>query len=141
MKKLLATISLLMLPIACFAQVITPTPQSVNGGSTVCFASTDTSGTPKRCASWSLSSYPTVTMQITGTFSGTLNFEATSDGLTWFAVSARNLSTGTGATTTTSTGQYALSNTGILAFRVRGTGWGSGGANITLTRGTATGAP
>jgi hypothetical protein len=92
------------------------------------------------CASYNITNAPTVTMQITGTFTGTLTFEATADGLTWFTVSLVNLSTAALATTTTTTGQFADVNTGLVALRARATAAITGGANITLTRGTATAA-
>lgn len=123
--------------VTAHAQVLTPTPQTVAHAGTVCFQASDTSGTDRKCASWPMSQYPTVTMQVTGTFSGTITFEATADGQTWFAVDATNIATQVAATTTTSTGQFAIPNTGLVAFRARGSSWASGAANITLTRGVS----
>lgn len=126
---------LLTIPLFLSAQIIPPNTKSVSvvdSGAACSVAAA--------CAIWPVSAYPTVAMQITGTFTGTLTFEATGDNQTWFAVMATNLSTGAAATTTTTTGQYAISNVGLIAFRVRATAFASGGANISVTRGLASSA-
>ena len=60
---------------------------------------------------------PHVTMQITGTFSATLTFEASVDGQTWAAVDALKVSDGTLVATTTAPGLFAFTNTGLAAVR------------------------
>lgn len=73
-----------------------------------------------------------VTAQVTGTFSGTLQFELTVDGTNFVAVRATNLNTGTPATTTTAGGIFTLDAAGALVARVRSTAWSSGSATVTL---------
>jgi hypothetical protein len=116
-----------------FGQVIPPASQSI----TVIDSGTACVTAPAACATWDITTAPSVTMEITGTFTGTLTFEATAGGATWFSVAPINLSTGVAATTTTTTGQFSLTNSGLLRFRARATAAITGGANITLTRGTA----
>lgn len=120
------------------AQVVSPSPQTINAifgaDGVVCSQST----TSKSCASWGTLAYPTLVVQITGTFTGTLTFEGTADGLTWFTVRLVNLTSAAGATTASGTGQFAVINNGLVGLRLRASAWTSGGANITVTRGTAT---
>ncbi|MDQ3170233.1 MAG: hypothetical protein M3Q55_08865 [Acidobacteriota bacterium] len=88
------------------------------------------------CVTWNLPpAAVSVTAQITGTFTGTITFRASSDGQTYFDVAALNLSSRVAATTTTTTGQFALTNTGLVKVRACMTAYTSGGANIGLTRG------
>jgi hypothetical protein len=89
------------------------------------------------CALIPLSTMPSVTIQIVGTFSATLQFEGTSDGQTWGSVQASKLSDGTVATSTTTTGQYTVSNTGLQQVRVRCSSFVSGVASVTGVRGYA----
>lgn len=92
--------------------------------------------TAATCATFALLSTPVVTMNVSGTFSGTITWEGSSDGgNTYFTVSLVNLSTGTSATTTTSTGQYSLPNSGLTHIQARMTTWASGGANVSAIRG------
>jgi len=90
------------------------------------------------CATWPVGTAPTVTIQISGTFSAVLTFEGTADGATWFSLSATNLATGAAATTATATGQYSLSNPGLQRVRLRCTTYTSGGANVMAMGGRAT---
>jgi hypothetical protein len=100
------------------------------------------SGTPcsnaGTCATWTIPPNASVTFQLTGTMTSmTVTFEATSDNQTWFSVQPTKLSTGIASSTTTSTGQYALANTGFTRVRARCTTYASGGANISATVGPA----
>ncbi len=138
MMKWIASVGLWLLASVASAQILTPSPQgisAVSSGITVC-----TSG---NCAKWQVPvSAPTLTSQITGTMTSlTLTAEATADGQTWAAVLVQNLATGAWSSTATATGQFAIANTGIVGFRWRCTTFASGGANVTLTRGTASSRP
>lgn len=73
-----------------------------------------------------------VGVQLTGTFSGTLQFEMTIDGTNFVAVQATNVNTGSVATTATSTGIFRFDVVGALVVRVRSTAWTSGTATVTL---------
>jgi len=83
-------------------------------------------------ATWPIENAPSVTMAIGGTFSATLTFEATVDGLTWFAIGAVKLSDNTIVATTTATGLFGFTNTGLQAVRARCTAYTSGAANVSL---------
>lgn len=78
-----------------------------------------------------------ITLQVSGTFTGTLTFEATSDGANWKTVMLVNLADGTSATTTSTTGQFSFNNSGVLKVRARATAFASGMATVTATRGGA----
>lgn len=80
---------------------------------------------------------PSVTLQVSGTFIGTLTFEATSDGVNYFTASLTNLADMTQATTATAGGQWGFNNPGIIRLRARATAWTSGTANVAQTRGAA----
>ncbi len=122
----------LLVALPAAAQIVQPTQSiSVQDTGTQCA----TAGT---CAVWPLlNTSPSFTIQITGSFSGTLTFRGTADGFTYFDILATKVSTGVAATTTTTTGQFTFSNTGLLNVRVVGTTIMSGGANLTMTRGSA----
>lgn len=78
--------------------------------------------------------------QVSGTFSGTLTFEATADPATastqtWFSLGVTKGSDGTFSTTTTGTGQFSAAGAGALQVRVRAGSFASGTATISLNRG------
>ncbi len=111
--------------------VLTPSPQtagSVSSGS--CTSNTN-------CAVWDITQVKSVTLQVNGTFSGTLTFEGTSDGTNWFSVSMAKLSAGTSSTTTTTTGQFSLVNSGLTGIRARMTSYASGTASVWAVLGNA----
>ena len=70
--------------------------------------------------------------QITGTFSGTLQFEMSIDGTNFVAVQATNVTSGAVATTAAATGVFKYDVVGALVVRVRSTAWTSGTATVTL---------
>lgn len=80
---------------------------------------------------------PSVTLQVSGTFSATLLFEATSDGTNWQTITGIKLLDGSSATGATATGQFAFQNTGLTGLRVRCTAYTSGTAVVTAVRGYA----
>lgn len=69
-----------------------------------------------------------VAVQITGTFTGTLTFQVSNDGVTWTSTRLADQSTGTASATATTAGLFAGT---LLAkfFRVRMTAYTSGTAN------------
>lgn len=73
-----------------------------------------------------------VGVQVTGTFSGTLQFEMTIDGTNFVAVQTTNVNTGSVATTTTGTGIFKFDVVGALVVRVRATAFTSGTATVTV---------
>jgi len=73
-----------------------------------------------------------VGVQVTGTFSGTLQFQMTIDGTNYVAVQATSVTTGTVATTTAATGIFFFNVVGASAIRMASTAWTSGTATLTL---------
>ncbi len=82
----------------------------------------------------------TILFNITGTWSGTLSFEASVDGTNWVpAVALPKYPSGSAATSTTTTnGQWAVNVGGLNMFRVRGSAWTSGTATVWLEVGQGT---
>ena len=71
-----------------------------------------------------------VGVQVTGTFSGTLQFEMTIDGTNFVAVQATSVTTG--AVATTATGVFFYNVVGAQSVRVTSTAWTSGTAVVTV---------
>lgn len=77
--------------------------------------------------------------QITGTFVGTVTFEATVDGTTWATYALSDISTAarTHATTQTTAGIYMADDlAGLMAVRARISAWTSGAITV-VANGTA----
>jgi hypothetical protein len=103
--------------------------------SAVCAAGTTSSA---GCSVITVSGFGTVGIQITGTFSGTLAFEATNDDTTWVVVSAyKSTDPTTAVTTTTTTGLYSIPVSGIKRVRVRFSAHSSGSAVVSNIRSDA----
>ena len=71
-------------------------------------------------------------IQITGTFIATVQFEATSDGGTWVALSAGDVAGTATATSATAAGIWQFSSTGLLSVRARLSSYTSGAVNVAL---------
>lgn len=131
MRKLFLLLAVLLSASTLHAQIIPPTQNItvVSSGITVC--------TTGNCATWNLpNSAGAATFEITGTATSlTLTFEGTANGNTWFTIAVVNVATGLVVTTTTTTGQFAVSNPGLVGVRARCTTYMSGAVNVTLTRG------
>jgi hypothetical protein len=77
--------------------------------------------------------------QITGTFSGTIVFEATVDGANWVTYALSDISTAarTHATSQTTAGIYMADDlAGLMAIRARVSVWASGSITV-VVNGTA----
>ena len=75
-------------------------------------------------------------IDISGTFSGTLTFQATINGTTWFTIGVLPVGAGTTsviANSTTSTGTWEMAAGSYQKVRVIATSWTSGTATIALT--------
>lgn len=59
------------------------------------------------------------TIQLTGTWSGTVTFEGTTLGNSWVSVVAKNVATGAEATTATANGVYVIPSAGLNQVRAR----------------------
>lgn len=82
------------------------------------------------------SNRPSVVLQITGTFTGTLTFQGTATG-TYVTLLVSNLTSGATATSTTSAAAFGVSNVGLTSVRVFGTSLVSGTATVTCQPGSA----
>jgi hypothetical protein len=98
---------------------------------------------PTACAIFSLDSQTgSITLGITGTWTGTLTFEGTNNGSIWTSVSAINQATGSAVTTTTANGLFAITNIGVIEVRARATAAITGGPIVTAAKGLGSaGAP
>lgn len=77
-----------------------------------------------------------VTATVQGTFSGTLTFQATNDGVYWFPTAALPANgAGPLVTTTTTTGAWVIPNHGFSAVRLSMTTYTSGTASVVLSGG------
>lgn len=124
----------LSLPLVCSAQALAiqgvvpltagPTNLTVADAGT-CIASSD------GCIVLNLGGYTAVSAQVTGTYSGTLQFEMTLDGTTWVAVSLTPPDTTTAVSSTTGVGIWSGTVLG-QAFRVRASTVSSGTAVVSL---------
>jgi len=74
--------------------------------------------------------YGGVAVQITGTFSATVTFEATIDRTNWIAVKADNLNDRTSATTATAAGIFQIPLSGAVQFRARISAYSSGSVTV-----------
>lgn len=71
-----------------------------------------------------------VALQVSGSWSATLIFEASVDGTTWFTVPVSTLSAGTVTTTTIVNGAFLAGVGGYQGFRVRASAYSSGTATV-----------
>lgn len=78
-----------------------------------------------------------VTASVQGTYSGTNQFEGTTDGTNWVAINGLPLNSTTGASSTTSTGVWQFNVAGLKSIRIRCSSYSSGTANITIQASTA----
>jgi hypothetical protein len=81
-------------------------------------------------ATFALGAAPSGTFAVNGTFSATLTFEATVDGQTWYTLGVTKVSDGTTVSTTTATGLFAVTNTGLSQVRARCSSYSSGTAEV-----------
>lgn len=77
--------------------------------------------------------------QITGTWVGTITFEASLDGTTWTALNAVSASTSSPQTTTTVNGLYRLTPGGLQQIRANMSAFTSGSASVLLRAGAGSG--
>lgn len=126
MKTLFRSIALTaLLSIAAFAQIalLTTTMQNAataNGNGVAIVPSDMTTN----------AMFGAVGIQITGTFSATVNFEVTFDGTNWVPVMGTKLSDDSRATSTTATGAYSILLNGALQARARISGYSSGSVTV-----------
>lgn len=71
-------------------------------------------------------------IQVSGTFTGTLQFEGSIDGLTWYSVPFKAPATGLETISTTAVGLFVGSVSEIMFLRVRASALASGSASISI---------
>lgn len=74
-----------------------------------------------------------VGVQLTGTFTGTLQFEASINGSTFVALNMLPSNSTTAATSATAAGAWSGNCGGYRIFRVRASAWTSGTASVALS--------
>lgn len=128
MKKLLLLLCLFAAP--CFAQS--------NGGAITATAATCPTSNTTSCVVANVpikSTYGVIA--ITGTFSATLQFEASGDGgASWVAISATPSNSATAVTSTTAVGTWQVNIQGYYGLRVRCSAFTSGTAQVSINIGT-----
>lgn len=107
MKKLLL-ILMLLIPSMALADI---TKQLTTAG-------TDCS-VPTNCVTHNIAGYAGATVTLSGTFIATVQFEASSDGTIWSAITGYAVATGTGVTAATATGNWQFNAGGLKFLRVR----------------------
>jgi len=127
MKKLLILVAVLC-PFSLFGQM------SSTGAIT---ASGSTCGTTNACIPLTLFNSPSISttsasVVVTGTFSGTLQFEASTDGVTFSSIPGIPLAGGASVTSATSTGTWTFGIAALAQFRVRASAFASGSATVTI---------
>lgn len=80
-----------------------------------------------------------VAVQISGTWVGTLQFEGTIDGVTWYPVNAVRAGSSNVPQTTTVNGLHRMTPAGLAQVRVTATAWTSGTATINIRASAGTG--
>ena len=79
--------------------------------------------------------YSTASLQVSGTFIGTVTFEASNDGTNWVGLKSYGISGEAGATTATAPGIFQASVAGIKKVRANITAYTSGNITVIGTAG------
>ena len=96
---------------------------------------------PTACATFTLDSTTnSVSLNVSGTWTGTLTFEGSNNGSVWTTVLGADLSTLGAASTTTANGTFGFANAGLVKIRARATAAITGTAVLTAARGGGVGA-
>lgn len=112
-------------PIPISGSITTPTANDIIATGTIAANGASVTTT-------SLNSISSAAIQITGTWVGTITFEASLDNTVFNVINVRATNTGTISTTTTANNIFRVSLAGYQFFRLRSTAWTSGTATITI---------
>jgi hypothetical protein len=129
MKKFCGLVLLLALCIASPASA-----QVVSGPIAITAQDAGNCVTANACATFNVTRVPAMTLEVTGTWTGTLTFQCRSYG-TYINVTASNVTSSTLSATTTANGTFSLGNFGYDSCRVVGTTLGSGAVSVALRTG------
>jgi hypothetical protein len=80
-----------------------------------------------------------ISVQVTGTWTGTLTFQCSVDGSTYVTFLGANATTGSTASSTTASGVFVFTNSGFASVRVTATAAMTGTAVITINQGQGSG--
>jgi hypothetical protein len=80
-----------------------------------------------------LDNFGTVGVVVAGTWSGTLSFYGSLDGVNFVSILAQNISTNAFSASATANGQYIINASGMFAIKVQMTAYTSGTADITVS--------
>lgn len=127
--KLLTFLALILLAVPASAQFL-GNPQNI----TVIDSGTACTTAPAACATFTTSTAASIGFDISGTWTGTLTFEQTSNGSTWRTLLVTNAATGAQVSSTTAGGSWTVPNN-FIGVRLRATGAVTGLAVVTATRG------
>jgi hypothetical protein len=133
MKKTFFSLLMVLWASIALAQGVVPRPGG--GSAEVSFGSTTGSGSLTangQSASITLAGYGAVSVLVTGTWTGTLTFEVSTDGTTYQSVEALPSNSSTAVLTTTANGTWSASAGGFHSFRVRATAAMTGTAVVSL---------
>jgi len=134
------TLTQLALIAAVVALVVVPVRGQTLGTNTIYAAGTDCT-TAGACAVYTAVPQGSIAIQVSGTFTATLQFEVTTDAITWVAGGAIQPVSGAVVTNTTAPGLWYIVNVGYTGVRVRASAWSSGQIRVTAARGYASGDP
>ncbi len=91
---------------------------------------------PTACATFNLdASTAAVTFSVSGTWTGTLTFEATNNAAIWTSLFVTSMATGAQVTTATANGLWGVTNAGFVRVRARATAAVTGSALVTAGKG------
>lgn len=116
------------------AQGVVPRPSA--GSAEVTFSSTTTSGaldTNDESVALALTGFGAAGIRVSGTWTGTLTFEVSADGVGFDTIEALASDSSSAATTTTGNGSFSLSVGGFHTVRIRATAAMTGTADIVIT--------
>ena len=118
----IATVSLLLsfLQGPGSAEAATPAQSEASSTYVILHSDTITNGNGSTVAPiGAFDTYAELTVQAEGIVSGTLNWEGTIDGSTWYAILGTSLTSGNAAATAAADGLYRMDVTGLASVRAR----------------------
>ncbi len=114
------------------AAKLKPTPTATSQEATGDITSQGATCSPSSCVELSLSSTPGVIANISGSFSGTIEFEVAPNATNFKPAYAYSSSNGTTTTSTTSTGEWVVPTPAMARIRVRASALTTGSAYVSL---------
>lgn len=122
------------LVLVCLLLAPTLARAQLQGPTTISALDAGACATANACATF-IGQGNVIAIDVSGTFVGTLTFEATIDDVNWRAVSAQRHADYAWVTTTTTAGSFSVANAGFIRVRLRATAWTSGSAVVIAARG------